>query len=72
MEIDKVFVNKNDTIRKIYSNLLWFQINTLLKSRRPMREFDIEMSQPKEVLVNIDTGEIYNAPTSSNPILRKR
>jgi len=72
LERDKIFVNKNDTIEQIYTNLLWFQINTFLKSRKPMREFDIEMSQSKDVLVNVDTGEIYEPPKPPETKLRKR
>lgn len=72
LERDKVFVNKNDTIGQIYANLIWFQINTFLKSRKPMREFDIEMSDQKNVLVNVDTGQIYEPPKPSETKLRKR
>ena len=72
LERDKIFVNKNDTIGQIYTNLMWFQTNTFLKSKRPMREFDIEMSDQKNVLVDVDTGQIYEPPQPSETKLRKR
>jgi len=72
LEQDKIFVKKNETIAQIYTNQYWFQVKTFLKSKRPMREIDIEMSHPKNVLVNASTGQIYEPPEQTRTKLRKR
>jgi len=72
IERDKVFVKKNETMSQIYTNQYWFQVKTFLKSRRPMREIDIEMSHPKNVLINASTGQIYKPLEATSTKLRKR
>ena len=69
---NKSFVKKKDTIYDIYTDLHWYETHTFLKSRRPMVEFDIELSHPSSLTVNADTGEIYEPSVPSTSKLRKR
>jgi hypothetical protein len=68
----KSFVKKKDTIEDIYTDQRWYERYTFVKSRRPMVEFDVELSTPSELIVNADTGEIYEPSLPSKSKLRKR
>ena len=68
----KSFVKKKDTIEDIYTDQHWYETHTFVKSRRPMIEFDVELSHPSELIVNADTGEVYDPSLPSTSKLRKR